>query len=94
MANDEYQSTIPARELAKSRWDYRSHGFIRDMSQTENNFQELYRRRPADGKVKHLWDPGEFGGRSSELHAAHIHTYMFPAADQSSFLLRHSFPLN
>ena len=61
----------PAVELAKSRWDYRSHDFIRDMSQAENNFQELYRRRPVDGKVKHLWDPREFGGRSTELRAAH-----------------------
>ena len=60
MSEDEYRSTIPAAELAKSRWDYRSHDFIRDMSRAENNFQELYRRRPVERKVKHLWDPREF----------------------------------
>ena len=63
MSKDEYRSTIPAAELAKSRWDYRSHDFIRDMSQAENNFQELYRRRPVERKVKHLWDPRELAGQ-------------------------------
>ena len=55
--DDGYKSTIPQSELNKSRWDYRSHDFIRDCSLAENHYQALYRRQPVNGKVKHLWDP-------------------------------------
>jgi len=39
------------------KWDSRTHDFIKDISRAENNFQEGYRRKEVNSKVKHFWDP-------------------------------------
>ena len=47
------------RSMRMKKWDSRSHEFIKDMSLSENAFQDRYRRRPVDSTVKHPWDPRE-----------------------------------
>jgi hypothetical protein len=39
------------------KWDSRSHDFIKDVSESENKFQERYRHKPITRIVKKPWDP-------------------------------------